>query len=90
MFQLMEQYILSEYAREEIDPTTWLSVIDFTERIAMDHVSDYARDRFYDTFDWENLLTDAYQRRKEKEQQNSDDQQMGGRKVKGRTPPRQQ
>ena len=33
----------------------------------MDHVSDYARDRFYDTFDWENLLTDAYQRRKEKE-----------------------
>ena len=30
----------------------WLSVIDFTARTRMDDLNEYARDRFYDSFEW--------------------------------------
>ena len=65
MLALMDAFLRSDLANEEIDPTMWLSVIDFTARTGMDDLSDYARDRFYESFEWENLHTDAYKRSKE-------------------------
>lgn len=57
IFKLMDTFIRSDLARKEIQPTMWLSVVDFTERVALDDLSDYARDMFYSNFDWNNLST---------------------------------
>ena len=65
MFALMDAYLRSDLANEEIDPTMWLSVIDYTARTGMDDLSNYARDRFFESFEWENLHTNAYTRSKE-------------------------
>lgn len=53
----METFIRSELASTEIQPTMWLSVIDFTQKLGLDELSDFSRAKFYDTFEWDNILT---------------------------------
>ena len=54
---LIDTFIRSDTATREIQPTMWLSVIDFTSRIGMDDLCDYSREIFYNRFQWEDLLT---------------------------------
>ena len=86
MFKLMDAYLRSELASEEIEPTMWLSVIDFTARTGKDDLSDYARDRFFESFEWENLHTDAYQKSKEQKSSSGEGDDSGrGRSTRGRS-----
>ena len=66
MKMLIDTFIRSELATREIKPTMWLSVIDFTSRVGMDELCDYSREIFYNTFQWEDLLTTS-KTKKEKE-----------------------
>jgi len=57
LLTLMETFVRSDFASQEIQPTMWLSVIDFTAKVGLDELSDYSRAMFYDTFEWNDLET---------------------------------
>ena len=57
ILNLMETFVRSDIADREIQPTMWLSVIDFTSKSGLDDLCDYSRAKFYDTFEWNDLLT---------------------------------
>ena len=60
MHKLMDSFLRSDKAMKEINPTMWLSVIDFADRQGMFDLSDHARDIFYDTFTWDHLDVDIF------------------------------
>lgn len=55
--QVMEAFVRSEIASQNMKPTMWLSVISCTESAEMEELQEYARAMFYDTFDWDDLQT---------------------------------
>lgn len=55
--RLMTEFVQSEFASQEITPTMWLSVIDTTEKCEIDDLNEYARAMFYQTFEWDTILT---------------------------------
>lgn len=68
--QLMETFIRSEIASQNMQPTMWLSVIDCTEKAEMEDLQTYARAMFYDTFDWIDLQTTSVgSQKKDKEEE---------------------
>ena len=65
LLKLMETFVRSDLASQEIQPTMWLSVIDFTSKVGLDDLCDYSRAKFYETFEWNDLLTTSTSAKKE-------------------------
>jgi len=83
MLNLIDSFIRSEFARKEIKPNMWLSVIDFADRAGLETLRDHANDVFYESFEWQELQTDAWERKREREE-NDEDDGRGGRTFKGK------
>ena len=57
LMQLMNAYLRSEFAAKEIEPTMWLSAVDFTFKLQMQDLSLYAKAMFYKNFQWHTIHT---------------------------------
>lgn len=55
--RLADDYLRSDLAIREIQPTMWISAIDFTHKLNLDKLKEFATAQFYDTFEWSELLT---------------------------------
>ena len=65
---MMELYLKSDKAAQDIQPTMWLSIIDITTKLERQDLTEFGRARFYETFEWDSLLTTSIETRKEQDE----------------------